>query len=231
MTTSNRLDTVYSIETPEGVALTLRIAGPVVRVLAWSIDLGLRVMGYIVLAIVLGQLGEFGVGLLLISIFVLEWFYPVLFEVYRDGQTPGKRYMGIKVLYENGVPVDWSASLVRNLLRAVDFMPFLYAFGLFSMLLSPRFQRLGDLAAATLVVYDDRPPQDLALPDAAPLPLPAVLAEEEQQAVIAFAERSSEFSPERRAELAELVPTLTGNCRGETAVKRLYQFASGLLGK
>ena len=85
------LDSVRDVETPEGVHLRLRPAGPVPRAYAWVLDFLIRAAAYIFLAIFLPGLGDFGGGLLLIAIFLLEWFYPVLFEVYRDGQTPGKR--------------------------------------------------------------------------------------------------------------------------------------------
>lgn len=86
-------------------------------------------------------------------LFLLEWFYPIIFEVYRQGQTPGKKVMAIKVLQDNGIPVGWPTSLIRNLLRAVDFLPMMYGFGVVSMLIARNFRRLGDLAAGTLVVY------------------------------------------------------------------------------
>lgn len=72
-------DTNYTVETPEGIELTLRVAGPVVRAFAWGIDFVIRSIIYIALAILFSQLGDFGTGLLLMSIFILEWFYPVLF--------------------------------------------------------------------------------------------------------------------------------------------------------
>ncbi|MHB1334243.1 MAG: RDD family protein, partial [Sulfuriferula sp.] len=77
------LDTYRAIETPEGVELRLRVAGPVVRSLAWAIDLLIRGGIYIALSIVFSMFGKFGWGLLLVGLFLIEWFYPVLFEVYR----------------------------------------------------------------------------------------------------------------------------------------------------
>ena len=123
------LDTYREIETPEGVELHLRAAGPVARALAYSIDLLLRGVVMFVLSIVLSVTGRFGMGVFMIVIFLMEWFYPVLFEVYRNGETPGKRLFGLRVVNDNGTPVGWGPSLVRNLLRAVDFMPAFYAFG------------------------------------------------------------------------------------------------------
>ena len=149
------LDTLRVYEIPEGVSLEFRLAGPVIRAAAWMIDAALRALLYVVLAIGLSILGGIGTGLMLIGFFLIEWFYPVLFEL-QSGATPGKKAMGIRVIQDTGTPVTPAASVIRNLLRAVDFMPMLYAFGLTSMLLDRQFRRLGDLAAGTLVVYRDR---------------------------------------------------------------------------
>jgi uncharacterized RDD family membrane protein YckC len=232
------LDTTRSIETPEGIELALRVAGPIVRAIAWSIDLGIRIIIYIILAILFGQLGEFGKGLLLLSIFFLEWFYPVFFEIYKQGASPGKSTMRIKVLHESGTPVDWSASMIRNLLRAVDFLPFLYGFGLISMIMNKDFKRLGDLAAGTVVVYEDYNSTQLPFskkkktdqfPDVTPKAMPIVLPLEEQEAIINFAQRAQHLSKERAIELANLVTPLTGKTE-EAGIQTLYQLANGLIG-
>jgi uncharacterized RDD family membrane protein YckC len=106
------LDTYREIETPEGVELHLRAAGVVSRSLAFSIDLSLRVLVYILLSIVLAFAGRMGQGVFLIAFFLLEWFYPVLFEMYWHGETPGKRMFGLRVVNDNGTPVGWGESLV-----------------------------------------------------------------------------------------------------------------------
>jgi len=226
------LDTTRPVETPEGIELALRVAGPAVRALAWVIDFGIRIIIYIVLLLLFSILGRFGLGLLLISIFLLEWFYPVLFEVYQQGATPGKRKMKIKVLHERGTPVNWSASMIRNLLRTIDFLPFLYGFGLMTMIFNQDFKRIGDLAAGTVVVYEE----ELLLggkasiaPDEPPLTMPVILGLEEQQAIINFADRAQQLSKERSIELANIVTPLTGET-GEAAIKHLYQLANGLIG-
>jgi uncharacterized RDD family membrane protein YckC len=225
------LDTTHTIETPEGVELQLRIAGPIVRILAWAIDFGIRSIGYFLLGLLLIKtMIELGTGLFLIAVFLLEWFYPILFEVYRQGATPGKKIMKIKVLHELGTPVDWSASMIRNLLRAVDFLPLFYGFGLITMLMNKDFKRIGDLAAGTIVVYQDDATEYLALPKAQPLAAPYPLTLEEQRAIIHFAERAQTLSPERVIELANLVTPLTGEI-GTPAVQVLYQMANGLAGQ
>lgn len=204
------LDTARQLETPEGIELDLRVAGPVPRALAWFMDTLIRFAGYIVLWTVLGAMGKFGVGLALICMFLLEWFYPVIGEVYMDGATPGKRMLGIRVLHDNGTPVKWTASIVRNLIRFVDFLPFLYAFGLITMLLHRDFKRLGDLAAGTLVVYREEQ-EDAATerPQARAVAPAYRLWPGEQQAILDFAERRAQLTPERVDELARAAGPLT----------------------
>lgn len=220
------LDTIRSYETPEGIALSLRIAGPVVRSCAWAIDMLIRAGLYLAIAIPFSFLGGLGFGLMLVLFFLIEWFYPVLFEM-RQGATPGKKAMGLEVIQENGTPLSWSASLIRNLLRAADFLPFLYAAGLVSMLLSRNFQRLGDLAAGTLVVYRGGTVVRPVLPDVLPVHPPGHFSREEQRSLLEFAERAPQLSPARRVELAEILGDLSGK-RGEPAVDELLAYASWL---
>ena len=224
------LDTFREIETPEGVELHLRAAGPVARALAYTIDLLLRGVILMLLSIGLSVVGNFGVGLFLIILFLMEWFYPVLFEVDRQGETPGKRMFGLRVVNDNGTPVGWGPSLVRNLLRAVDFMPSLYGFGLASMLLNRDFKRLGDLAAGTLVVYQERRQATVDIPQLPGFAPPLSLNLSEQRAVITFAERSQRLTEARSEELADILSPLTG-VAGRPGIQRLYQMANWLVGK
>lgn len=220
------LDTTRSYETPEGIALGLRVAGPVVRSCAWAIDMLIRAGLYLAIAIPFAFLGGLGFGLSLVVFFLIEWFYPVFFEL-RQGATPGKKAMGLEVIQENGTPVSWSASLIRNLLRAADFLPFLYATGLVSMLLNRDFQRLGDLAAGTLVVYRGEAPVRQELPDVPPVHPPGHFTSEEKRTLLAFAERAPLLTAARRIELAEILSALSGK-QGEPAVAELLAYASWL---
>lgn len=224
------LDTARTFETPEGIDLQLHVAGPVVRALAWGIDMLIRTVIYIVLSIVLSILGEFGQGLLLLCIFLLEWIYPVFFEVMKNGATPGKKKMGIRVVNDNGTPVSWSTSITRNLLRTADFAPAFYGFGLTAMLMNSDFKRLGDMAAGTIVIYDSQAGAKSVIPQAEPAPLPINLTVKEQRAVLDFAERSELLSAERREELANIIPALT-NAKDQQAVNKLFQYANWLYGK
>ena len=223
------LDTTYQIETPEGVELELRLCGIPARMLAWIIDSFIRLGLYIVLSTSLSWAGDFGFGIYLILIFLMEWFYPVFFEVLSDGMTPGKRAMGIRVLHANGTPVGWPASITRNLLRFIDFLPLFYVFGVISMMLNRHFQRLGDLVAGTVVAYrDDRRPQPV-FQDATEIIPGHALQPVEAQAIVHFAERASQISPERADELAattgDLIPA------GKPPAKTLLGIARWILGK
>jgi uncharacterized RDD family membrane protein YckC len=223
------LDTARRIATPEGIELTLRLAGPVPRALAWLIDFAIRVGVLLLLAIAVGPLGKFGQAAFLLTWFLLEWLFPAWCEVYWSGQTPGKKALGIAVLNDDGTPVRWPAALARNLLRAVDFLPFFYGFGLATMLVNRDFKRLGDLAANTLVIYRDAAPRGSAVPPAVPLAPPFPLTVAEQRAVLEFAERSTGLTAERAEELAELAQPLVGG--GLDAAGRLVRMANFLVGR
>ena len=108
------LDTRYQIETPEGIDLPLRPAGLMPRALAFGFDLGLRGLILGILFIALAFLGNLGIGLGSILLFLVSWWYMVLFEVLNQGCSPGKQIMGLRVVQDDGTPIGWSASLIRN---------------------------------------------------------------------------------------------------------------------
>ncbi len=225
------LDTEALHETPEGIALRLRAAGAAPRALAWLIDLAIRAGVFMSLAMMISLLGEAGQGLLLILMFVLMWVYPILFELFMDGQTPGKRVVGLRVVHANGTPVGFTASLIRNLMRTVDALPVGYALGFFSCAIDPQARRLGDLVAGTLVVHADRRRHDDAIP-AVPGYVPALaLPAEEQAGIVAFAERAPQLTEARQIELAGLLPTLVTQARGAQAVQRLLGYANHIVGR
>ena len=199
------LDTRYQVETPEGIDLPLRPAGLMVRALAFAIDLGLRGLILGLLFMVLAFLGKLGVGLGSLLLFVVSWWYMVLFEVLNQGRSPGKQWMGLRVVQDDGTPVGWSASLLRNLLRFVDMLPFGYFLGAISCLQHPTFKRLGDLAAGTLVIYREQSLTRPQLPDAQPVRPAFDLTLSEQRAILGFAERQGELSEARTLELASIL--------------------------
>ncbi|MEZ6183390.1 MAG: RDD family protein [Planctomycetota bacterium] len=229
MAEADVLDTYRRVETPEGVELGIRVAGPIPRAMAWLVDLLIRIVIYVVASIALAFLGAAGGGMFLLLLFLGEWFYPVLFEVLRRGATPGKEAFGLVVLHDDGTPVGWSASIVRNLLLFADFMPFMYGFGLLSMLFSGSFKRFGDIAGGTVVAYRERETRKRKLPEVPPLAPNMPLSTEEQMALIAYAERFDSWTPARAAELSDLLRGLTG-ASGEEGSKRALGMAAWLLG-
>lgn len=224
------LDTLRSVPTPEGIELELRLAGPIPRAQAWLVDLILRGVVLIACSLVLGRLGGFGWGMVLILAFLLEWLVPAAFEVWSHGATPGKRMIGLAVVHDDGTPVGWPAALVRNLLRAVDFLPLAYGFGLAAMLLNRDFKRLGDIAAGTVVVHRDAREAVRRVPEAPPLVPLAALTLAEQRAVLDFAERAGALTPARASEIAELAVAITGAPPGHEA-ERLVGVANFLSGR
>ncbi len=231
------LDTLHTAETPEGIALSLRPAGLLARCLAFAVDLAIRACIYITFAIVLASMRGMGTALLLVAYFLLEWFYPVVFELTQGGATPGKKMLGIEVVMASGLPVTPAASIIRNLLRAADFLPVAYGFGMLSMLWRSNFKRLGDIAAGTLVVYRETVALHGELPDALARAPVRTLAPREQAAIVAWAGRASRLTPARLDELAMLARSVTNDparppdALGQDNTQRLLGVAQWLLGR
>lgn len=220
------LDTTHIIATPEGVELRLPVAGLASRALAWLIDAAIKLFALTVGGTILAIMGGFGVGLHLIGTFLLLWFYNVLFEVLNHGATPGKRAVGIRVMNVNGTPVGWTGSLIRNLVRFVDTLPGCYAFGLVSVLATKNFQRLGDLAAGTIVVYQPRKAKGGRASDVKALAVTVPLTLDEQQAIVSFGERASTLSRDRAEELAAVMEPVFADVNAE----RLQGYSNWLVG-
>ncbi len=213
------LDTTCQVETPESIDLQAEVAGIVPRALAFALDLLCRIIILIVVLIVVSLAGQAGAGLFLMVLFLLEWFYPVVFEVYRGGQTPGKQALGLIVVNDDLTPVSLGASVIRNLLRSVDFLPFLYCAGLVSLAVTRRFQRLGDLAAGTLVVYRPAKQLQAALPECRPVSPSIPLNIEEQSALMSFARRHASLSDARQQELADILQGVTHDDKDDSVAK------------
>jgi uncharacterized RDD family membrane protein YckC len=235
------LDTTTEIETPEHVRFRHHVAGPAKRAIAYLIDFVIRgaiVFAFLVVVAIAGATDSEGVkhassGALLLVAFVVEWGYYVFFETVLHGRTPGKSAMSLRVVSEGGQPLGFGSSLLRNLLRAADFLPAGYAIGLVVMGRDPRFRRLGDLAAGTIVVAEQRhavadplrlvpPPTDAELRR---LPQRVPLSGEELDAVELFLRRVPVLSPARADELAELVAPVFARRMGAR-----YKDAQRLLG-
>ncbi len=223
------LDTVYNVETPEAIDLSAQLAGPVSRILAYAIDLSIRILVLALVFAFLGLLGRAGLGLFLVVSFLMEWFYPVFFEVLRHGQTPGKKCLGLVVVNDDLTPVSLGASLTRNLLRAADFLPAGYLFGIVSMCLNQQFQRLGDIAAGSIVVYRSVARPELGLPDVAPEVPTLALSVEDQSAFMGFAQRHQQLSQSRKEELANILEPITHK-KNADAVTYLQGIGCWILG-
>ncbi|WP_165222237.1 RDD family protein [Aquisphaera insulae] len=155
------IDGSVRLETPERISFDFPLAGPFRRFPAYLIDACILValsIGALILSVSL--VGSSGVGLVMVFFFILTWGYGAFFEGVLDGQTPGKKALGLRVVSERGVPISGPQAILRNLVGSVDGpVPFAYLLGLSSMLLTRRFQRLGDLAAGTIVIVEERRPR------------------------------------------------------------------------
>lgn len=221
-----------SVSTPEGIDLDLALAGLGSRVSAAAIDSAIRGLLYITMYYVIFRVGtDLGLGGWTIAIFLpllfaVELGYDVVFETLASGRTPGKRLNGLRVLLADGRPVDLRSSAVRNVLRLIDGVGTIFIAGTISILATERNQRLGDLAASTVVVRERRSTVKTALPaafDQHPLP-PNVSAWDvsaitpsEVGAVRAFLDRRDSLERTHRDRIAlELASRLRAKAIGAT---------------
>jgi uncharacterized RDD family membrane protein YckC len=157
-----------SIDTPELVAIDMPLAGIGSRFIAVLVDMLIWAAGLLALALLLWVVQpalqafsrlsyQWVVALVTFIVFVLNWGYFTLFEAFWNGRTPGKRVARIRVIQRSGRPIGLFESMARNLVRYVDQIPFFYAVGVVAVFATRQHQRLGDLAAGTLVVRDREP--------------------------------------------------------------------------
>ena len=195
--------------TPEAVLLSVDAAGLGSRMIAVMIDTAIQAgLLLTILLIVAGVGGSSSTGALVIlsiGAFVIVWAYYPLFEGLWSGRTPGKRAQGLRVVRSDGQPATIGPVLVRNIVRVADFLPAFYAVGVASMLLSRRSQRLGDIAAGTLVI------RERSHPEPAPLVLPidpssrvdtAAVLQPEYVVIRNFLQRRAQLHPQARAQIA-----------------------------
>lgn len=216
MTASRDFRQHLEVETPEHVVLDYEIAGIGSRALAALIDTAIIAGANLALGLLLmwfaPSLGRWvGVVWVFVS-FASLWGYHALFEGFRNGQTPGKRRVGIRVVRDTGHPATFGAAAARNLLRAADFLPPPYVLGALFVAVHPRAKRLGDIVAGTVVVRD-RPVIHEAEPlTAVPVAEPGdsgvpELADEEFRFLREYAERAAALPAEVRARLAVRLTT------------------------
>lgn len=223
---TQQLDNQVEIVTPENIALHYQLAGPFRRLCAYILDMLIRLailvaVGFVVAILGLGALfgagglAGMGAGLFLIVMFLLEWFYGGLFEALWNGQTPGKRLLGIRVLSTRGQPINAWQAIMRNVLRLADAMPVLgpiptYQLGMLVMISNSRFQRIGDLLCRTIVVVEESPPlygvvritDPRAIELAESLPPRFKASRSLSLALSTYVQRRLAFSERRRAEIA-----------------------------
>lgn len=147
------------ISTPEGVSLELPLAGLGSRFVAVLVDCllqGLAFTALIVALVVSDTRGYAAWASMAAGIFALLFVYPVAFELGAGGRTPGKRWSNLRVVCDDGSPVTFRGSALRNVLRLVDILPAVYLVGTIAIFATRNNQRLGDLAAGTLVVREPR---------------------------------------------------------------------------
>ena len=206
------------VETPDHVVLRYDLAGAGNRGFAAVVDFIIASVIAFTANLILSQAGAFNQatvfvfgGITLIVTLVLIWAYFILLEWLWNGQTIGKRMYRLRVINEDGSPAQFTAVLIRNLLRLVDFLPALYGLGVLVIVLSPKSQRLGDLAAGTYVVRAPRPQVDwFSLRTVTPLGA-GITAEtrrmpgEAQRLVREFVAREAQLAPAERARIAAVI--------------------------
>jgi uncharacterized RDD family membrane protein YckC len=228
---ASQIDSRIEVVTPENIAFQYRVAGPFRRGPAYLLDIAIRVAFVIVVSILLTAVGwvggasafYLGQGTLLLVWFVLSWFYGGFFETYWNGQTPGKWAAGIRVVSIDGQPINAMQAVMRNVLRAVDALPVvvvpwinesvgipLYQLGLLTPAFNNHYQRLGDLACGTMVIFEERPwqfgvtrvtePEALRLAEL--IPLDFEVSRGLSRVLSVYVDRRRRFSFGRRAEIA-----------------------------
>lgn len=154
-----------TIDTPEQIPLEFPLASVGSRFLALAIDTAIQGAGFLGLglialglslipSVVAGNVRTWGFALLLLVAFVVYYGYFAMLEALWSGQTPGKRMIGLRVIGMSGRPITVYEAILRNVVRIADQLPGLYAIGILSMFLTEKHQRLGDLAAGTVVVHE-----------------------------------------------------------------------------
>ncbi len=207
----------HTIVTPEGVTLDLPLAGVGSRGVATVIDAIIRAAALAAVSFAADWADlQLGAPVLLtvatVVVFLIVFGYDIAFEVANGGRTPGKAAVGLRVVRVGGAPVGLIASTIRNLLRLVDFLPFAYLVGMVAATANDKAQRLGDLAAGTIVVRESRRPgrrlrrrAEAQMP--APVPAPpgwdlSAVDSSDLAAIRAFIQRRDALDPRARDRIA-----------------------------
>ncbi len=209
------IDGVIEVVTPENIMIHYRAAGPYRRVLAFAIDITLlgvtlaimwMAIGFVATSLGVGS--GLGSGLGLVGMFILWWGWCAIQEAMWNGRTLGKMATGLRVLTIDGQPIQWSHALLRGLMQGIDLSPPIT--GYIVMAMNDRYQRLGDWAAGTIVIKEDRQwlmgvakiddPRAIQL--AAYLPPDLEVSKTLAKALATYVERRRFFMATRRSEIA-----------------------------
>jgi len=217
------VDRTLEVRTPESIAFSYELAGLGSRFLALIVDQAIQIAVLVALFIGLVAWGarsvarhsvsaadtklaeSIAIAIVVAVVFAVLFGYFIVFEAVWNGQTPGKKLLGIRVVRDGGYPIDFGASLIRNLIRVGEQLIGYYAIAAISALISPENKRLGDFAAGTIVVRDARLAQPAEIRERAEEPAyapTAYLSGEERALVKRFLERRDALSEDRRRELS-----------------------------
>ena len=215
-----------TIDTPEQTSLEFPLAGIGSRFLAMAADTAIQmVVGFVffvALALAIPALRLFGsvapqwaVAGMIVGFFLIYYGYFAFFEATWNGQTPGKRYAQLRVMKDDGRPINAYDAIARNLLRIVDQLPFLYGIAILSVFLSKQNKRLGDFVAGTVVVHEKaveaaRPFQETVVDSAAPSYDVSRITVDELHLIETFLQRRDTFDPALRGSMAAQIAARIG---------------------
>jgi uncharacterized RDD family membrane protein YckC len=215
-----------TIDTPEQTSLEFPLAGIGSRFLAMAADTLIQIVAGFVLFLVLviaipalslaGRLAsQWAIAGMIIGVFVIYYGYFAFFEATWNGQTPGKRYVQLRVMKDDGRPINPYDAIARNLLRIVDQLPFLYGIAILCVFLSKQNKRLGDFVAGTVVVHEKtveaaRPFQQTQIDASAPTYDVRRITADELHLIETFLQRRDTFDPALRGSMAAQIATRIG---------------------
>jgi uncharacterized RDD family membrane protein YckC len=199
-----------TIATPEGVQLALPLAGIATRFMALLLDLLIAFGVAFILLMAAAVVASVAAAIIAASLLLVFYIgYHILFEVAGGGRTVGKRAAGLRVVMDGGAPIGLRASLIRNLMRLIEGLPLFYLPAIISALATRNNQRLGDIAAGTLVIREVKAPRPQFIPMPPPIPPEryaswdvTAIGDTESTAVRAFLDRRAQLDPGARAALA-----------------------------
>lgn len=217
------MDRTLRVRTPESIAFSYELAGLGSRFLAVSIDIALQLL--IAIGIIWALTYSYShlprsmlraasrptkieeslaIAFIAAMIFLIFFGYFIVFETFWNGQTPGKRLMGLRVVRDGGYPADFASIAIRNLIRVGEMAAGFYGVSAIAALLSPENKRLGDMAAGTLVVRDARAAKlaNLLGEPGGAAQRPAMLNEDERALIDRFVARREGMAPGSRASMA-----------------------------